>query len=713
MDIRDLNSAAEPDLGYGQLFAILLRRRFVFLSVFCAVVSFAVTATMIMKPTYESQMQLLVEPNYPEKEALGVEKPQTQFSKSQLEIDYGTQLTLMQSSEFMEKAVEILRPEYPTLEVEDIEENLEIALVEADKNLTKIVKTVYNDKDPIKTQKVLQTLQKLYQDYNLEQDKLRYTRGLVLINRELPVARQRLLQAERAIEQFRRNHNLIDPEQQAQAVTEALNAIERDRQEIRAQYREIEANYNILQQQIALDSREALLASRLSESSRYQNLLDAIQQTELELAQRRLTYRSADPTIQMLLEQRTSQLELLQQEVQRVLGKSSQLNLTGESLLQEGQLGSTELELTLQLLETRVELLGVEARQQSIAVAERELRAQLARFPSLIAEYNSLQPEVEIQMETIKQLLEKQQELSLELARGGFNWQVVEAPQLGKKTGPSIKRNILLGTVVGLFLGGVAAFLGEAVDDTIHTGGDLQRLATIPVLGVIPEFPQQRSGPSIMNLPLSKAKVMELAMMEKMKWLPLQDAIDWVYNNIQNNDYPWSSLAVTSAMAGEGKSTVLLGLGMSAARLHQKVLLVDANLRSPALHKYLNLQNEKGLSTFLSGAEKLPNVYNISEGGLNIHVLPAGPIPEDPVRLLSSQQMKELMAVFAENYDLVLVDTGPIIGTVDVLKTASLCRGLVMVAGIDKIKKKELTEALGRLGNIRAIGIIANGERKA
>ncbi|MGK7902670.1 MAG: GumC family protein, partial [Hormoscilla sp.] len=534
MHQSDLNSAAEPDLGYGQLFAILLRRRFVLLSVFCTVVSFAATATMMMKPTYESQMQLLVEPNYPEKETLGVEEPQRQFSKSQLEIAYATQLTLMESSEFMEKAVEILRLEYPTLEVADIEKNFEISLVEADKNPTKIVKTVYNDNDPIKTQKILQALQKIYQDYNLEQDKLRYTRGLVVINRELPVARQRLLQAERSIEEFRRKHNVIDPEQQAQAVTEALNAIERDRQAIRAQYQEIEANYNILQQQIALDPREALLASRLSESSRYQNLLDAIQETELELAQRRLTYRSADPTIKMLLEQRTSQLELLQQEVQRVLGKlSSQLNLTGESLLQEGQLGSTELELTRQLIETRIELLGVEARQQSIAAAEQELRAQLASFPSLIAEYNSLQPEVEIQMETIKQLLEKQQELSLELARGGFNWQVVEAPQLGKKTGPSIKRNILLGTVVGLFLGGVAAFLGEAVDDTIHTASDLQRLGTIPVLGVIPEIPQQRTRGSIINLPLGKAKVMELTMMEKMNWLPLQDAIDWVYNNIE------------------------------------------------------------------------------------------------------------------------------------------------------------------------------------
>lgn len=588
--------------------------------------------------------------------------------------------------------------------------------MEADKNPTKIVKAVYNDNDPIKTQKILQTLQKIYQDYNLEQDKLRYTRGLVFINRELPAARQRLVQAEQAIEAFRRQHNVIDPEQQAQAVTEALNAIERDRQAIRASYQQIKANYNILQQQIALDPRQALLASRLSESSRYQNLLNAIQETELELAQRSLTYKAADPTIQMLREQRTSQLELLQQEVQRVLGKlSSQLNLTGESLLQEGQLGSTELELTLKLIETRVELLGVEARQQSIAAAEQELRAQLASFPSLIAEYNSLQPEVEIQMETIKQLLEKQQELSLELARGGFNWQVVEAPQLGKKTGPSTKRNILLGTVVGLFLGGVAAFLGEAVDDTIHTAGDLQRLATIPVLGVIPEFPQQRSGRSIINLPLGKAKVMELAMMEKMKWLPLQDAIDWVYNNIEmlNQASPLSSLVVTSALAGEGKSTILLGLGISAARLHKKVLLVDGNLRSPALHKYLNLPNTEGLSTLLSSAEKLPNVYKISEGGLTIHVLPAGPIADDPVRLLSSPQMQEMMAVFTENYDLVLVDSGPILGTVDVLKTASLCRGVLMVAGIEKIKKAELTEALGRLGNLRAIGIIANGESKA
>ncbi len=108
---------------------------------------------------------------------------------------------------------------------------------------------------------------------------------------------------------------------------------------------------------------------------------------------------------------------------------------------------------------------------------------------------------------------------------------------------------------------------------------------------------------------------------------------------------------VTSAIAGEGKSTLALGLALSAARLHQRVLLIDADLRHPNLHQILNLPNEQGLSTLLESDATVPNHTGIQSSGAYIDILTAGPIPTDSANLLSSQRMQELMAKFEDTYD--------------------------------------------------------------
>ncbi|MHC5831989.1 MAG: P-loop NTPase family protein, partial [Nostoc sp.] len=101
----------------------------------------------------------------------------------------------------------------------------------------------------------------------------------------------------------------------------------------------------------------------------------------------------------------------------------------------------------------------------------------------------------------------------------------------------------------------------------------------------------------------------------------------------------------------------------SAARLHKKVLLIDANLRDPSLHVQLNLPNEQGLSTLLASDATLPNQISLQySGSAYIDILTAGPKPVDPANLLSSPRMMQLMAAFEENYDLVLIDAPPVLG---------------------------------------------------
>lgn len=729
----NLITVPETDPGYGQLFAILIRRRLWLIGVFCLILAIATVKAFTTKPIYRSSLQLLVEPNYQGKEQDGQNGTDKQIVDPNIEVDSVTQLSLMQSSQLLQNALNMLKPEYSDLTIKDMKKTLSVTQLQGQggETKTKIFEATYTDNDPVKTQKVLQAVRQVYLDYNREQQKLRLTKGLAFIDNQLPSVRQSVAQSEAALEQFRKNQHLIDPEVQSKALTDALNTLQQERKNNQAQYQELLATYNTLQQQIASSPKQAVASSRLSQSTRYQTLLNEIQKTDLAIAEQRRRFTDDNPVIQKLLFQRQQQLALLHTEGQRSLGENtSQLTDRGESLLAEGQFGENDLNLVSKLLETQTNLLALKAREQTLAHKEQQLRAELDRFPNLLAQYNRLQPEIKLNRDTLEQLEKARQELSLELARGGFDWQVVEEPLLGEKIGPKKVQILLLGTVAGLMLGGIAAFVRETIDDSVRTSEELERQIALPLLGMTPELPKsKKSEPSfslpfgkpqhweattsqpIIKLPFGKPPILAPWTIEVIHWPPSWESLDLIYKNIQllNSVSRLGSLMLTSALPGEGKSTLALGLAISAARLNQRVLLIDADLRHPTLHEKLNLPNDYGLSTLLSSNTSLPIKSSIHSSSPYIDILTSGPIPSDPANLLSSPRMGELLAAFEQTYDLILLDAPPVLGLVDAVLTASFCRGVVLIARIGQVSRTELTQATAMLSKLNLIGVVANG----
>jgi len=727
---NNINSIPETEAGYGELFAVLIRRRFWLLSVFCIVLAVATVKALKEKPTYKSSMQLLVESNYQGKKG---SKTENQFADSNVEIDNATQLSLMQGSLLIQRAVKLLRPEYPELEVEEIKKSLVVNQVADEKAnaQTKIFEVTYTANNPTQTQKVLQIMQRVYLDYNREQQRLRLTKGLAFIDEQLPKVRKNVAQVEATLEEFRKNQNLIEPEVQAKALTEAINNIQQERRTNQATIRDLQAQYDSLQQQLASSPQEALVAARLSQSSRYQALLNEIQKTDLAIAQQRIRFTDKNPVIQKLLSERNKQLSLLQAEGQRATPEvSAQLPGTGESLLKERQLGATDLTIATKLLEVQTNLKGLSARDEAQAKKEQQLRVELDLFPNLLAKYTRLQTDIQLKRETFQQLEKARQDLSLEIARGGFDWQVVEVPQPGIESSSKKRQYIMLGVVVGLFLGVAVAFARDMLDDSVHSSDQLTRLVPLPLLGMTPQLPQVKQKKPIIKLPLGKWQTsaawasepiiklpfgkpegMAPCTIEVIHSPPAWESFDLIYKNIQlqSSGSTFSPLIITSALDGEGKSTIALGLAISAARLHQRVLLIDADFRQPMLHKQLNLPNEYGLSTLLESNAKVPIPSHIPASDLYIDILTCGPIPKDPVNLLSSPQMQRLMAGFEQTYDLVLLNAPPVLGMVDALLVASCCRGVVLVTRIDRVTKTALTETTAMLNKLNTIGVIANG----
>jgi capsular exopolysaccharide synthesis family protein len=721
-----ISATADSDLGYGQLLAVFVRRWRWLVGGVAIALAISIVLASRQKPTYTSSMQLLVEPNYQGKQ--NNSNAGTEFTDTNVQIDNSTQISLMQSSDLMRRAAELLQNQYPEFNpnnpavIDGLKKGITVTpLIDkssGQKVATKIFLISYSDTEPVRSQDVLKALQKVYLDYNLEQQQLRLARGLNFITRQLPQVESKVKQSESELERFRKNREVINPENQAQAQESQLTRIQQEQETNLGEIKSLQSRFNTLQRQVAMSPQDALNAARftqLSQSARYQSLLSEIQKTDLSLIQQRLRFKDNTPYVQQLIDQRQRQLGLLRTEAQKVFGDRATTVVGSEGQLVNGELSGVDLSLVTDFVNTYTNLQTSVARYNNLLVTEQQIRQELKRFPRLLAEYGRLQPEVELNRQTLKQLLTAQQELGLEIAKGGFDWQVVEAPGLGAKVGSGSSRTLLLGAIVGLFLGGAAAFLREAMDNSIHSLDDLKKQIPVPLLGAVPEIAVYGdSGLIPTNLLPWRSTPAKLSTGHILRSQPFRESLDLLYQNIQllsSDEEPLRSLVITSTVAGEGKSTLILGLAMSASRLHRKVLVIDADLRRPSLHRILNLPNTEGLSTFLTSADSLPAQLNTQQSNIrsNIGILTSGPVPADPAKLLSSQRMREIISAFEQVYDLVLIDAPPVLGMVDAALAASRSTGVIMVGRLGHVKRNELAQAIGTFDKLNLIGVVANG----
>jgi len=282
---------------------------------------------------------------------------------------------------------------------------------------------------------------------------------------------------------------------------------------------------------------------------------------------------------------------------------------------------------------------------------------------------------------------------------------------------PKPVRNLALGVIGGLLLGLGAAFLAERLDPVHHSADELKEDTKLPLLGAIPwqkdldkiekvitaALPQLTVAGQQLTIPNTTAKSAN-ENPYYYNFSPFSEAFHTLNTNIRllGSDSPLKSLVISSVSPGDGKTTTAINIAKAAARMGQKVLLVDADLRRPQIHLRLNLDNDHGLSNVL--AEGLD--YE------NLSILTAGSIPPDPTRLLSSQRMQEMISQLQQDhaFDLIIYDLPPIAAFADAKILAAMATGLILVTKLGKTDRfvlKNLLEDL-RLSHISVLGLVAN-----
>ncbi|MDP8932126.1 MAG: polysaccharide biosynthesis tyrosine autokinase [Actinomycetota bacterium] len=223
---------------------------------------------------------------------------------------------------------------------------------------------------------------------------------------------------------------------------------------------------------------------------------------------------------------------------------------------------------------------------------------------------------------------------------------------------PNHARNLALGVLIGALLGVVAALVVDHRDDRIHSAGEVERRLGLPVLAQVP------------SQPLSGYHQASVAILDDTNG-PTAEGFRRLRANLPPH---LSSLLVSSAASGEGKGLVAANLAVAYARAGQRVLLVCADLRDPAVHWLLRVANERGLSSVLAGIARISDVVRRVATLPLLDVVPAGPTPDDPGGLLGQGTLQPLLWRLARRYDLIILDAPPVLPVAG--ETLGLC-GLV------------------------------------
>ncbi len=260
---------------------------------------------------------------------------------------------------------------------------------------------------------------------------------------------------------------------------------------------------------------------------------------------------------------------------------------------------------------------------------------------------------------------------------------------------PRIPLNLALGLIVGLGLGIGAAVLRDQFNTSVNGVGDVEKLTGAIPLGVVPYDAAAGKQPLITADQFGGRA----------------EAFRTLRTNLQfaDVDDPPRVITITSALPAEGKTTTACNVALTLAQSGARVVLVEGDLRKPAVGKYLGISNAAGLTNVLAGQHELRDVL-VSYQRDTLAVLPSGPTPPNPSEMLGSQQMRQLLGQLAAGFDVVIIDAPPLLPVTDAAVLAAAADGAILVIRHGKSRREEVERAAQALTSVNAkvLGTVLN-----
>jgi capsular exopolysaccharide synthesis family protein len=332
---------------------------------------------------------------------------------------------------------------------------------------------------------------------------------------------------------------------------------------------------------------------------------------------------------------------------------------------------------------------------------EAALEAQVAGLKSGVLnlqgrsiQYTILQREVDTNRELYDGLLQRYKQIGVAGGVGTNNISIVDRAEVpGSPAKPNKPLILAIAAVIGLLAGLLLAFVLEHLDETITTPDDIEQKLGLALVGAIPALARgQTVGHALRDQrsPFSEA------------YYSAGTALSFA----RDDGLP-KTMLVTSTRQGEGKSTTAQTLAINFAQLGRRVLLIDADLRNPTLHKMLRIDNNMGLSNVLRDGKKLSDVVT-RIGPTSLFVAACGPLPSNPAALLGGERLRAAIQEATEEYDLILIDGPPVLGLADANLLGAVVEGVLLVVEAGSTKLGAARAALKRLqfGRAEVLGAL-------
>jgi polysaccharide biosynthesis transport protein len=683
-------------LSFKSFLEVLQRRAVVIVAVIFAGMTGVTYLTMTQKSIYGGNFRILVEPVSNDDQAEKVRLTDSSFTTPGL--DYESQIQVLKSSELLQPIIKKLRESYPQITYNSLILGLNIRRL----GTTKIIEISYQSSDPQEIQFVLNTFSQFYLEYSLNKRKTKLNQGVQFVDQQLPDIQNRVTQLQKELQIFRQKYNFFDPGTQSGIITGSLQSLRQQRASVNQQLAAAKNNY------LRLQAPEEQLAM-LNDAPLYQQLIVQQRQLDTQISGELARFQTDNPVIQTLQDKRNNLLPIINAEAKRILNT--------------------------RIAQAAVIIRKIEVDNQQLTQAEQQLQSELKQLPILSRQYADIQRNLQLANESLRRFLAKREQLQIDVAQTELPWELIQAPAQSRyPISPDTTRNLLLGFVASSLLGFGVAKIIEDIDNTYHSIENLQDKIGVPLLGSIPfskNLAQSQSSklrnigkdqePEVVVDPIMASDEYNTSPRRPSQSISYYgqgsfwESLQVLYSNIQllNSDRPIKSFVVSSAVPGDGKSTVAFSLAKTAAIMGKKVLLVDCDLRKPKVHKLSQLNNLWGISSLISSDIDVAQVIQKIPGLNDLSVITAGPVPPDPARLLSSDKMSQIMDYFTENFDLVIYDTPPLSGLVDARLVAVHTDGVMLVVRIDKTDKsvaKQLVDTL-KASPINLLGLVVNGDK--
>lgn len=683
----------EMELTLTDIFKILKRNRLLIISIVFIVLIVTALYAFLAPKIYEASATLKMSSSDNSLLKLASSVPSFIFSGTGVKSDYQTSIEMIKSRRTLERVVDDLKLQELERFKDSSRDRLinflsENVKVESIKD-TSLVRISFQDKDREFAQRVVDSVVKSYIKTleEVAQNEAISTRKF--IESQLPAIEERLNKAELALQKFKEENKIFLLEEQTKLLLENLTSFESQLLQAKVSMEEAKKESEAIQDILSKEEKMVITSQMISDNPVVVQLRSRLVELNIELAGLLTKYKSTDQQVVALKNQISEVEKQLQNEVTKIVSQEQKtINPNYQTLLSR-------------LITLEVQVNTNDAYIQALEKVINGYQSQVEELPRLERELFGLMREREIAETLYTMFVQKREEARIQEAGASSGVSVVDEAFVSDiPVKPNKKLILAIGFVLGIFLGTLGAFGKEFLDNTVKDVKEIHYLSkNVQVVGQISEA--ENPNPDLISAvqPYSiTSENFRLVASSVLFSLP--------------DDKSSKVIGITSSIAQEGKTFVAANLAISLAGSGLKVALLNLDMRKPRLEELFGVKFPQGLTDYILSRAKIDDICQREMLGIkNLDFFPIGSIPPNPIYVLNSSKIPELIDILKERYDIVLVDTPPVLPVADVSTISTFLNGILLVVRLNRTPKDAVEKSLDILKKSKhnVLGIVVNG----